>query len=87
VSRIQKRTKRIEASLKGYSIFIADTVFIVTQGGVSHNLLFPLADYIEQKQSSVLIVVWDKINKSMQRVTTSRHSGLCPVRDNSISHQ
>ncbi len=47
----------------------------LTQDGVSHNLLFPLADYIEQKQSSVLSVAWGEISKSVQRVTTSRHSG------------
>jgi len=51
VSRIQKRTKRIEASLKGYSIFIADTVFIVTQGGVSHNLLFSLKSSVVDVKS------------------------------------
>lgn len=65
----------MNAPLRVYCSFSADTEHAVTQGGVSHNLLFPLADYIEHKQSSVLSVAWGEISKSVQRVTTSRHSG------------
>ena len=84
--KIQKYTVKVEAR-EGLVCNSYSHRTLTNLTWVSHNLLFPLADYIEQKQSSVLIVVWDKISKSMQRVTTSRHSGLCPVRDNSISHQ
>ena len=42
---------------------------------------------ISSQIEEVLTVVWDKISKSRQRVTTSRLGGLCPVRDNSLSHQ
>jgi hypothetical protein len=52
--------------------------FALTRGGVSYNLFFPNADYIEQNQSKVQTVVWNEIAKSLQRVTTSRQGGLCP---------
>jgi len=84
--KIQKHTVKVETR-EGLACISYSHRTLADLTRVSHNLLFSHADYIEQKQSSVLIVVGDKINKSMQRVTTSRHSGLCPVRDNSISHQ
>ena len=40
--------------------------FTLTRGGVSYNLFFPNADFIEQKQSKVQFVVLNEISKSMQ---------------------
>ena len=39
----------------------------LTRGGVSYNLFFPIADFIEQKQSKVQFVVLNEISKSVQR--------------------
>jgi hypothetical protein len=41
--------------------------FIPTRNGVSYNLFSTLADYIEQKQSNVQLVVLNEISKSVQR--------------------
>jgi hypothetical protein len=64
--RTQKQI-RLNAPLKGYCNNPIRIAYSVAQGGVSYNLFFPIADYIEQKQSKVQFVVLNEISKSVQR--------------------